>query len=90
MNTDNLSHVKDKLETEKNTFSFECTKIEIEKDICDIENLKGVVLVYLISDNTICCNDFMVKENSVILQGLSGTFECVLNSALTMYNRRIV
>lgn len=87
---DNLSYVRDKLETEKRNFSFEYTEIEIERDICNIENIKGVVLVYLGKDKTVCCNEFKTKENSVVLQGLSGTLKCMLDGALAMYNRRIV
>lgn len=87
---DVLSYVKDITETEKRNFSFKYSKIEIEKDIFNFKNFKGIILICLSDDNTVCCTKFETVNNNVIVQGLSGSLRYMIDGTLAMYNRRIV
>ena len=64
--------------------------VEIEKSVLDIENFKGVVLLDTSDSNLVCCYEFKVSGDKVIISGFEGNLqECVRNS-LIFYNRRLV
>ena len=85
------SYIKNIVETEKNQFNFNYAKVEIEKSILDINRFKGLVLVSLDDSKLMCCNDYFdYDNNNIIVKGFLGNIRDIIQSSLTMYNRRIV
>lgn len=84
------SYIKNIIETKKKQFNFNYAKVEIEKSILDINRFKGLILVSLGESRLICCNDYSDCEGNVVIKGFLGNLRDIINSSLTMYNRRIV
>lgn len=83
-------YTKKKIENEKSQFNLSTVIVEIEKSVLDIENFKGVVLLDTSDSNLVCCYEFKVSGDKVIISGFEGNLqECVRNS-LIFYNRRLV
>ena len=90
VNVDYGLGVRSVTEKEKNGFSFDCSKLEIERSIFSIDNFNGVLIFHTEKDNYVCGNSIVVGDNKVILKGMSGTLRQVLENTLLIYNRRIV
>lgn len=84
------SYIKNIVETEKKQFNFNYAKVEIEKSILDINRFKGLVLVSLDDSKLMCCNDYFDYDNNIVVKGFLGNIRDIIQSSLTMYNRRIV
>lgn len=85
------SYIKNIVETEKKQFNFNYAKVEIEKSILDINRFKGLVLVSLDDSKLMCCNDYFdYDNNNIVVKGFLGNIIDIIQSSLTMYNRRIV
>ena len=90
LNCNKTYFTKKEVENEKSQFNLKSIILEIEKDILDIKNFKGVILLDISNGIYVCSQEYKVKGDKIIIKGFLGNLqECITNS-LIFYNRRLV